>query len=416
MTRMWRRGVALVAALAATEGAEALACGGCFAPPGAVTVVTDHRMAFSMSATQTTLWDQFAFTGRASEFSWILPIRYAPSVRVALADERFLTFLHNLSVPSLTPPYVPFPSCGMFPSADAGAVFDSAASDVGVTVYREETVGPYAVAILGGSDPMAVRDWLSANGFTVPTAVAPVLDYYVGLRMDFVALRLRAGATTGMITPVRVTVPGATPSLPLRMIAAGIADRVGLSLMVLAPSRVEAMNFPNGEVRESELTYDFASPTDPSRDFLDAFNRLNAANGQRLWLTESSFSLARTTLDFLAMTAPPLLRDGGVSSSDDSGVGVMPDLREDISVAFDGLGASARLTRMRADMPAAMLDRDLLLAASDNTAERSRSYSYGVVRNRPPPPTCPDAGDWIDASPPLDAAKHEGVAISHFWD
>lgn len=47
------------------------------------------------------------------------------------------------------------------------------------------------------------------------------------------------------MVPVRVTLDGYQPRLPLRMIAAGVADRVGLALTVIAPSRIEAMNFPN---------------------------------------------------------------------------------------------------------------------------------------------------------------------------
>ena len=34
--------------------------------------------------------------------------------------------------------------------------------------------------------------------------------------------------------------------------------------------RIEAMNFPNGEITESSLTYDFNNPTNPATDFLNA--------------------------------------------------------------------------------------------------------------------------------------------------
>lgn len=47
--------------------------------------------------------------------------------------------------------------------------------------------------------------------------------------------------------PVRVTMEGYVPRLPLRMIAAGVADKVGLSLVVFSDARIEASNFPNGE-------------------------------------------------------------------------------------------------------------------------------------------------------------------------
>lgn len=78
------------------------------APPGAVQVVTDHRMALSLSADRTILWDQFRYSGRPSDFSWILPIRNGPDVRIEVADNRFLTALDNLSAPVLNAPQRPY--------------------------------------------------------------------------------------------------------------------------------------------------------------------------------------------------------------------------------------------------------------------------------------------------------------------
>src|SRR5581483_9636402 len=126
------------------------------------------------------------------------------------------------------------------------------------------------------------------NGYTVPAATQPVIDYYVGLHMDFIALRLRPGEGVSAMQPVRITSPGYNPTLPLRMIAAGTANRVGLMLMVIAASRIEAMNFPNGEVASSDLTYDFNHPTDPASDLRAAFDAHNRAGGGRVWITESS--------------------------------------------------------------------------------------------------------------------------------
>jgi hypothetical protein len=45
--------------------------------------------------------------------------------------------------------------------------------DSGVTVLREEVVGPYAVAIVRGTDGMGLRDWLRMNGYVVPRRWSP---------------------------------------------------------------------------------------------------------------------------------------------------------------------------------------------------------------------------------------------------
>ena len=83
---------AMLASLA-HEG-RANACGGCFHGPPPVgpteveSVITDHRMAFSISTKQTVLWDQVRYTGNPVEFAWVLPIR--PGARVELASNQWL--------------------------------------------------------------------------------------------------------------------------------------------------------------------------------------------------------------------------------------------------------------------------------------------------------------------------------------
>jgi hypothetical protein len=389
------------------------ACGGCFAPPATVQVVTDHRMVLAVATTETTLWDQFRYTGRPADFSWILPIRFSPAVRVALADNAFMQAADSITAPIVIPPTRPFPPfCFGAPapsaSADAGAMTPGG----GVTVFREEVVGPYAVSIIGGRDAMELRNWMRDNGYTVPREVEPVIDHYVALSMDFVALRLRPGEGLDRMSPVRVSWPGNSPTLPLRMIAAGVADKVGLSLVVIAPSRMEAMNFPNGEIREADLTYDFARPNDPAGDFLREFERLNRLASQRLWLTESATSQS-LSLWMSAVRSVPGPRPGGPGGPDagpvmtppDSGVMTSTDPLDDVRVAF-GSATSATVTRMRADLPAAMLDRDLILQASDR-GTRERQYRYGRTVNVPTFPPCPtDAG-----RPPFPTADGGGGTV-----
>jgi len=55
--------------------------------------------------------------------------------------------------------------------------------------------------------------------------------------------------------PVRVVTPGADPSLPLRMVAAGVGQSVGLTLYVLGEGRYQAQNFPNAIVDEKKLVW-----------------------------------------------------------------------------------------------------------------------------------------------------------------
>ncbi len=414
----FKRGVWALAlvGVAATAGrpSDVSACGGCFTGPTTVQVVTDHRMVLSISTTQTTLWDQFQYSGAAADFSWILPIRYTDSTRVALADDGFMRMADGLTAPIITPPTRPFCARGAAGGPPQSAASDAAASaDAGVMVLRQEVVGPYAVSIIRGADPMAVRDWLRSNGYTVPSAVEPIIDHYTAMRMDYVALRLRPGEGINRMSPVRVSLSGAQPVLPLRMIAAGVADRVGLSLVVISSSRYEAQNFPNGEIHEADLTWDFARPGSPANDFLNAFNALNRANGDRLWLTETA---TRQTRDAWESAAPrfrnpvtpggPPRFDAGAppppppDAGDDAGDARETDPVDDVRVAFEGLGGEAVVTRLRANMLATMLTQDLQLRASD-LGLRPINYNYGRLLNDPGP-TCSGPGPGVDAGAPID--------------
>jgi len=190
------------------------------------------------------------------------------------------------------------------------------------------------------------------------------------------------------------------------MIAAGVADRVGLSLTTIAESRVEAMNFPNAQFADTDFTYDWsAPPSDLGQVFLDAFNARNRAMGDRVWLTESSVPVDLSNLTFLAMRLPPRTGfpvDGGAA---DGGVTTSPV--DDVRVAFMGIGARATATRLRADLPARMLDRDLDLAASD-LGVRDRTYTFGRELNRPAFSTCPfpfNAGGDAPGEAPRDASS-----------
>ncbi len=386
-------------------GAEALACGGCFGPPPAqptdVQVVTDHRMVLSLAATQTTLWDQFEYSGRPAEFSWILPIRYTTGTHVAIADDAFLNYVNTVTAPLLVRPNYPFTPCPGPPYAGGGnASFSDAAVAGDVTVLAMQVVGPYAVSIIRGSDPTAITSWLRDNGYTVPDALRPVIEFYTTSSMDFVALRLRP-PTDGIyprMQPVRVSMDGYVPTLPLRMIAAGVADHVGLALTVFASSRIEAANFPNGELSDNDLTWDWTAGRSEPQDFLAAFNALNATNGRRLWLSEvathydvGSWSIARSA--------------GGASA--DAGDTAPTDPMDDVRVITSTLSSRPYVTRLRADLPAAMLDRDLTLQSSDR-AERVQLYHYGHQLHVPSPPVCPtypDAGSprYPDAASSVDA-------------
>jgi hypothetical protein len=292
---------------------EASACGGCFheapTPQNPITessVVSDHRMVFALAPQQTVLWDQIRYTGNPSEFAWVLPVR--PGTTIELSHDEWIASLDATTQPKIIQPRPPPSSfgggaggsdyegsgcaCGSttamsdFAARSAG---DGTAQEGGVLappevqVISQQVVGPYETVIVRSEKPKALETWLRDHGYAVPDSLLPIIAAYTAEKLDFVALRLRPGQGVRAMRPVRIVSPGADPTLPLRMVAAGIGAKVGLTLYVLSEGRYRPQNFPEGQIDESKLVWD----TQQSRsNYQELSAAVMAGGGDRTWLTE----------------------------------------------------------------------------------------------------------------------------------
>jgi hypothetical protein len=373
-----RIAIAVFAATAAVAAERpARACGGCFAPPRQVTVVTDHRMAFSMSPQQTVLWDQIEYSGEPQDFAWVLPVM--PGAQVQLSHDEFFAALDAVSDPIITGPS---PQCGQRGGGGCGAsAFGGGASSElsagpggggGVQVVSQSVIGPYDTVTLHSTDPNALYDWLQANQYDLPDSIRPTVDAYVAGGFDFIALRLAPGQGVKAMLPVRVVSPGAALSLPLRMVAAGVGAQVGVTLYVLGEGRYEAQNFPNATFDDSKLVWLHAQNIS---NYQPLSQTIMQGGGGRTWLTEysgradlgslacgsTSYSYSQT-LGGLYFSQCHCDQPAGDAASDPSSC----DAFDDLDVAFAGIDPqSAWITRMRALLPTnALAAGDLVLQAS----------------------------------------------------
>ncbi|MFO0615581.1 MAG: DUF2330 domain-containing protein [Polyangiaceae bacterium] len=266
---------AIVGIAALGWSADALACGGCFAPPvqgnDPGTVVASHRMVMSVSTEQTILWDQIQYTGSPKTFAWVLPVK--PGARVEVGSDAFFDVLDAATSPSIRPPRL---TCGVVPSdcsvAEVGARGTSfgCAEDSGpgidlpdgvppdpVHVVSRGSAGPYETVILHADEPDALPKWLDKNGFAIPADVAPLIQTYVSEGFDFAALRLLPSSGVQQMRPVRVVMPGAINSLPLRMVAAGTGARTAITLFVISEGRYAPQNFTEAPFPWAQLEWDY---------------------------------------------------------------------------------------------------------------------------------------------------------------
>lgn len=421
-----------------TTTPQAQACGGCFVTDTENTVVTGHRMALSLSPTQSVLWDQIQYAGDPAEFSWVLPVKAGATLSVG--NNAFFEVLEaGTSVAVGNPPegcrgpQSGF-GCGAMAS-DLSATAEGGRGGDPVTVLSQSTVGPYETVTLQAEDSDALNQWLIEHGYTVPESIQPVIDSYVKEKFNFIALRLIPGVGVDRMQPVRVTQPGASYSLPLRMVAAGVGSQVDLVLFVIGEGRYEAEGFDNKRVPQDLITWNFK--TDRS-DYAELRSAALAAGDGRNWLTSyamkgsllgsrfdplsfqtlryasgnstSTFEDPTTLADAYAVQAGAdnsACRDAFASYANSKSLVVQPcdaagencaaleagqidanlfrcgDESDDIAVALTGLHpADVTITRLEASLPAAALNSDLkLVAANDQSDVENRIVAGLSVQN-----------------------------------
>jgi hypothetical protein len=369
--------IASLASLAtvAVEG-DARACGGCFVPPGPSTQVTAHRMAFAISATRTILWDQIQYTGSPEEFGWVLPIRGKVDVGVS-SDQLFQRLENQTTVQIVGPPTPVCPRANR--STFGGAAQDEASAapnesmDSGVSVWDQKVVGPYEATQLSATDGTALTNWLTDHAYVLPPAVAPVIDQYIKEGFGFLVVKLVPQREVTKMEPIRISFEGSSPSLPLRMIAAGTGAKVGLKLFVIGDGRWEAKNFPNAQIADNDLTWDFAAM---GANYNQVFISKLAENGGRTWVTEMSDEIARTQL-FSGLPTGTTENDAGAT------VFAKDTDETEIERAFPGK-ANVHVTRLFAELPQSALGTDLELQAS-TAGKLTRTRNVTNTKNHPCP-------------------------------
>jgi hypothetical protein len=368
------------AAMAAGWVQDARACGGCFIRPSSQngTVVTDHRMIFSVSTTQTTLYDQIEYSGNPSDFAWVLPIKSQVTLGVS-SDLLFQTLDNLTAVDILAPPNpCPIPAFafgGAGGSSSGGGSSGASGSSSGVTVITMQVVGPYQTVQLHPnttSDTAALTTWLASNSYNVPASIAPVIAAYVNEGFDFLAVKLVPGAGVSSMRPLAITTPGAGLTLPLRMVAAGTGSTVGITLWVVGQGRYEPENFPTFTIAPSSIVWDFSIA---SSDYATIRSQKETQLHNAAFQVESSLDISPYTVESTVLSDPNASAYVSVPDAD-GGAGLSPiEARsQDMQTLFPNGGSSVRITRMRGDLSQAALANDLVLQAASDQSTLSNVY------------------------------------------
>ena len=183
---------------------------------------------------------RIAYEGSADEFAWILPVPVEPELDVS--TDALFTALATSTAPQFVisgnrvegtcraEPQCDYPSyssgfgCGASAAplsesriADGAAYGPDAGSSV--MVLSQEQIGPYESVVLRGSSATELQAWLTEHGYDIPESSIPLMEDYVAAGELFVALRLRANASTSSIRPLVLRMQHEEPCLPIRLTA-----------------------------------------------------------------------------------------------------------------------------------------------------------------------------------------------------
>jgi hypothetical protein len=394
-----------IVSLGVLNAHDAAACGGCAVTQTESTQVTGHRMILSVAKDRTTLWDQIQYSGNPKEFGWILPIKgnagFNLDTDFEVSSDALFATMEQLTQVSISSPFISCGSpCGPTGAPGAGEG-DGAGTGTGggggVTVVAEKVAGPFAIVHLQATQPNALKEWLATNQYVVPPEASAIIDAYVAEQFDFVAMKLDKTDTVSAMRPVRIKLPGAAPTLPLRMVGVGTGNVTSMTLWVVGEGRYETSNFPVFEINESELVWNWDTSSSNYKDLRQ--KGYDAANG-KAWLVEAAEPSSPFNFQF------PLedLVTYDVANSgygDANGVGAKEELYADLDALYGAIPESSMwLMRLHAELPRSALATDLSLGASASQKPATRFFqtvnSIGTPPPCPPTPQCPEPPDTGD--------------------
>jgi len=238
----------------------AYACGGffCFTQP---VDQSAERVLYVKHANKVTAHIQISYSGDDDKFSWVLPLLKVPEVGVG-SDSVFTT-LEQATQPRFQLEWKNTSNCAgysacAFDAAAGGGGNGGGGGGSGVSVLKEELVGPYKTVVIQGNSGAELMEWLNTHGYVQPPETAPLLDVYAKQSYVFLALQLQKDQSAGDITPIVVTLDEVAPCLPIRLTKLAVKPDMPIVTWTLGAARAVPKNYLH--VTLNEATLDWLQP------------------------------------------------------------------------------------------------------------------------------------------------------------
>lgn len=241
------------------------ACG-CFTPPDPTVPVVQagERILFAVQNGEVTAHVQVQYSGASgAEFGWLLPLPSVPTLELG-TDELFAQ-LTSTTQPRYQMNTVFGPECrqsfgtggsaggGTGGFADAGS---SGAVDAGISpLVVQDSVGPYDYAVLRADSKTAMLEWLTQNRYFVPVGTDDSVAPYIRPGAFFLALKLRAGNTTGDLLPVVLHYASDLGVIPITLTSTGATENMGVQVWMLGDGRAIPRNYNHTVINDAVIDW-----------------------------------------------------------------------------------------------------------------------------------------------------------------
>jgi hypothetical protein len=263
-------GAALAFAFGLSPG-DADACG-CFAPPdpSVPLVQAGERILFSQQDGEVIAHIQIQYSGKAGEFGWLLPLPAVPKNKMGkdgidIGVDELFTQLISATQPKYRLRRV-YESCGgggigvpraSGEASDSGGFGGGPPSPQapGGPLVVQDTVGPYAFAVLRADNRDEMFKWLSDNRYFVPTGTEAASAPYIRPGAFFLALKLKAGQAAGDLQPVVLRYKSDLPMIPIVLTSVGANPNMGIQVWMLGRGRAIPRNYYHTVINDSQINW-----------------------------------------------------------------------------------------------------------------------------------------------------------------
>jgi hypothetical protein len=243
------------------------ACG-CFTPPDPTVPIVQagERILFAVQNGEVTAHIQVQYSGASgAEFGWLLPLPSVPTLELG-TDELFaqLTFttqpryqMNTVLGPDCRPVFATggaagggtggFADAGTSVGADGGAVINP--------LVVQDSVGPYDYAVLRADSKTAMLEWLTQNRYFVPVGTDDSVAPYIRPGAFFLALKLRAGNTTGDLLPVVLRYSSDLGVIPITLTSTGATENMGVQVWMLGTGRAIPRNYNHTVINDAVIDW-----------------------------------------------------------------------------------------------------------------------------------------------------------------